>query len=82
MFVLATRHTWATDVGMVGFVVGVELFLTLAGFLLAMAQVPLMIYALARGRMRLAALAGLGCGLWVIGWFIGMALTPSMVYVT
>ena len=68
LFVLLTRNTLATDVGMVGFVVGVELFLTLGGFLLTIA--------------RLATLAALGVVLWVVFWFCGMALTPSMVYVT
>ncbi|RLJ41644.1 hypothetical protein BCF46_2610 [Litoreibacter meonggei] len=82
VFVLVTRNTLATDVGMVGFVVGVELFLTLGGFLLAIAQLPLMIVAVSKGRKRLAGLSALGGVLWVAFWLWGIALTPSMIYVT
>ncbi|SHE71216.1 hypothetical protein SAMN05444273_102342 [Litoreibacter ascidiaceicola] len=82
LFVLLTRNTLATDVGMVGFVVGVELFLTLGGFLLTIAQLPLLIFAVSKGRKQLACLAALGVVLWVVFWLCGMALTPSMVYVT
>ena len=82
VFVLATRSTLATDVGLVGVVVGVELFLTLGGFLLAIAQLPLMVVAVSQGRKRLAGMAALGMVLWVAFWLCGMALAPSMIYVT
>lgn len=82
LFVSVTRDNLAKDVGMVGFVVGVELTLSLVGFVLALAQLPIMAFALFRGWLKVAGIAALGLAIWIAAWLVGMALAPSMLYVT
>ena len=82
LVVFVTRDNLAKDVGMVGFVVGVELTLSLVGFVLALAQLPIMAYALFRGWVQVAGIAALGLAIWIAAWLGGMALAPSMLYVT
>lgn len=82
IWVLITRDSWADDVNTVQLVVSIELLLLLVGMLLVLCQLPLVIYALVKNRVKLAAVAAFSVVGWIVLFLIGMGLGPALVWVT